>query len=123
MPADSLLVDIYQPASSPTFALMMVQMIGMLILISVLLYLSLFFFRKINAKFKNRSDNTRLKIHENIYFSTKVGVSVVSFGKKVYLVGFSNNSVNLIDKIDDNDIVEELTINKPKEKKFTDYFK
>jgi len=106
----------------PSFALMMVQMIGMLIFLSVLLYLSLFFFKKLNAKYKNKSELTSLKIHENLYFSAKQGLSVISFGKKVYIVGFSNNSVTLIDSIDDEEIITSLTQKTQSQKKFSDLF-
>ena len=123
MTADTLYVDTIQSSTAPTFALMMIQMIGMLLLITVLLYLSLYFFKKINSSFKNKSESSRLKIHERIYFSTKQGMSVVSFGKKVYLIGFSNNSVNLIDEIKDSDIVENLTNNTQKQRKFSDVIK
>ena len=123
MPADTLYVSLMEGTNPQSFGFMMFQMIGMLILISIVLYLSLFFFKKINAKYKNKNQFNSLKIHENVYFSTKQGLSVVSFGEKVYIVGFSNNSVNLIDKIEDEQVISSLKEKKQKINKFSDFFK
>ena len=100
---DSEGISFHPPASS--FAFMMIQMIGMLIFLSIVLYVGLYFFKKLNAKFKNKNHSVGFKIHENVYFSSKQGLSAVSFGKKVYIVGFSPSSVSLIDVIEDDEIV------------------
>ena len=118
-PADELILT----PVPPSFGLMMIQMIGMLLFLSVLLYLSLFYFKKLSAKYKNKSELSSLKIHENLYFSAKQGLSVVSFGKKVYIVGFSNNSVSLIDKIEDEEVIASLTDKTRDQKKFSDVFR
>jgi len=107
----------------PTFGFMMMQMIGMLLFISVCLYLALYFFKRVNAKYKNKNEAICFKIHENVYFSTKQGLSAVSFGNKLYIVGFCPNSVNLIDVIDDHDTISKLTEVPAPHKKFTDLFK
>jgi len=109
-----------QPMNTPTFGFMMMQMLGMLLLISAVLYLGLFFVKKVNAKLKNKNEALSFKVHENIYFSAKQGLSAVSFGDKLYIVGFSQNSVNLIDVIEDPDIIPKLAQTNPQQKKFTD---
>jgi len=112
-----------QPLNAPTFGFMMIQMLGMLILISVVLYLSLYFFKKVNARFKNKNEVLCFKIHDNIYFSAKQGLSAVAFGDKLYIVGFSQNSVSLIDVIEDPDIVSKLTSVSPTPKGFGELLK
>jgi len=115
--------EVLNMANPPTFGLMMMQMLGMLLFITVLLYLTLYFFRRINAKLKNRNEAMCFKIHENIYYSTKQGLSAVSFGNKLYIIGFSQNSVNLIDKIDDAETISKLTEVTHHQKGFTDLLK
>jgi flagellar biogenesis protein FliO len=108
---------------SPTFGFMMMQMLGMLLLISVTLYLALYFAKKINAKYKNKNEAYSFKVHENVYISTKQGLSAISFGKKLYIVGFSQNSINLIDTIEDDEIISQLTLTKTQSKRFSDMLK
>ena len=115
--------EMFNMANPPTFGFMMMQMLGMLLLITIFLYLTLYFFRKINAKIKNRNEAICFKIHENIYYSTKQGLSAVSFGNKLYIVGFSQNSVNLIDVIDDAETISKLTEVTQHQRNFTDLMK
>jgi len=102
----------------PSFGLMIFQMFLMLIVLSVVLYLSLYFFKRINARIKNPNQSLRFKLHENLYFSAKQGISAVSFGKKLYIIGFSGNSVNLIDIIEDEEMIAEICSEKSNEGKF-----
>jgi len=112
-----------RPLTPPTFGFMMMQMLGMLLFISVCLYLALYFFKRVNARYKNKNEAICFKIHENVYFSTKQGLSAVSFGNKLYIVGFCPNSINLIDVVDDQETISKLTEMPAPHKKFTDLFK
>jgi|GEM_PF-1864932 len=108
----------------PSFGFMMFQMIGMLIFLAIMLYAALYFFKKINAKFKNKTSSTSFTIHENVYFNTKQGLSAVSFGNKIYIIGFSQNTICLIDMIDDAEIVSSFKIaNNSKQSNFPDLLK
>jgi flagellar biogenesis protein FliO len=122
---DSLYQYQVPPVSSqpPSFALMMLQMIGMLVLISVVLYILLYSIKKINTKYKKRNEQFGFKLYENFYFSQKQGLSAVAFGKKLYIIGFSNNSVSVIDIIEDEEIISKLTVDKNEPNKFTDFLK
>lgn len=110
-------------SSTPTFAVMMLQMIGMLLLLSGLLYFSLFFFKKLNTKIRNKDENLGLKIQDTLYFSNKQGLSVVQFNNIVYIIGFSQNSINLIDKITDPALVEAYKNQSDSKKEFKQIFK
>ena len=94
------------PASS--FGFMMFQMLLTLLIMSVVLYFALYFFRRVNSQFKQKNKAISFKLHENLYFSSKQGISAVQFGEKLYIIGFSGNSVNLIDVIDDKDVIDRL---------------
>jgi len=107
----------------PSFGLMIFQMLLMLLVLSVLLYLSLYFFKRLNAKIKNKNEQLCFKLHENLYFSAKQGISAVSFGKKLYIIGFSGNSVNLIDIIEDEEIIASITEEKSNDGKFGSFFR
>ena len=116
--------DVLSFPATPTFGLMMFQMIGTLVILSVLLYFCLYFVKRLNAKFKNKNECASFKQHERIYFSTKQGLSAVSFGKKLYIISFSQNSVNLIDTIEDEETISKLSKeNNSNQVKFSDFLK
>jgi flagellar biogenesis protein FliO len=93
----------------PSFGLMMFQIIFMLIVLSVVLYTSLYLFRRLNNKIKNKNELYSFRVHENIFISSKQGLSAVTFGHKLYIIGFSANSINVVDIIDDPIVLENLT--------------
>jgi flagellar biogenesis protein FliO len=113
----------FTPANTPAFGTMMFQMIIMLLFLSALLYFALYFIRKLNNRYKYKNDSISFKLHENLYFSSKQGISAISFGNKVYIVGFSQNNVNVIDIIDDPEVIATLTTPKPQNNNFIDIFK
>ena len=93
---------------SASFGFMMFQMLLTLPIMSVVLYFALYFFRRVNAQFKQKNKALCFKLHENLYFTSKQGISAVQFGDKLYIVGFSGNSINLIDVIHDKEIIDRL---------------
>ena len=122
MPLDSLAYNatdtIVTSPTAPTFGLMMFQMIVLLIVLSVLLYFFLFLVKRLNAKIKNSNETFSFKLIENFYFSQKQGISAVLFGTKLYIIGFSNNSVSVIDIIENEEIINQLTEGKKNVDKF-----
>ena len=108
------------PVNTPTFGIMMLQMIAMLFLLSSVLYFALYIFKKLNSNVKFNSKNS-FKLHGNIFLHSKQGLSAISYGKKIYIVSFSPNSVNLIDTIEDPDLFDNV-INENNYKKFPDIF-
>ena len=109
--------------STPTFGLMLFQMILMLLLLSAILYFALYFVRKLNYKAKSKNEHFSFKHHENLYLSQKQGLSAVSFGDKLYIIGFSPHSINLIDTIDDPEILAKLTEETSTPSKFVELLK
>jgi flagellar biogenesis protein FliO len=101
--------DLAGNSQNPSFGLMMFQIIFMLIVLSVVLYISLFLLRRLNNKLKNKNDLYSFRVHESIYLASKQGMSAVTFGDKLYIVGFSTNSINVIDIIDDPIVIGNLT--------------
>lgn len=110
-------------ATPPSFGLMMIQMLGMLLLLTGLLYFSLFFLKKVNKTYKNKSDLLTFRVYDKLYISAKQGLTAISFGKKLYIIGFSNNSVNLIDTIEDEDVLGKLSNEKITQSSFSTIFK
>jgi len=126
---DSTVVDstheVVKVTSNPSasFGFMMFQMLLTLLIMSVVLYFALFFFRRINSKFKYKNKTVCFKLHENLYFSTKQGLSAVQFGEKLYIIGFSGNSVNLIDVIEDKELINKLAVTEATQSDFTNTIK
>ena len=100
----------------------MIRIMFGLLLLTVMLYLILYFFKKLNTRIKNKNEAYSFKIHENVYISQKQGLSAVTFAKKLYIIGFSNNSISLIDKIEDPEIIEAMTVDNPNSTKFQSLF-
>jgi len=128
MPIDSLLTlpdtlstYIPTPTPSPGFGYMIFQMLLMLVVLAALLYVSLYLVKRLNAKIKNKNTELCFKLHDNIYISAKQGLSAVSFGKKLYIVGFSGNAVNLVDIIEDEEIINSLKVERPVPTKFASF--
>ena len=126
--SDSMKVDTMAVVSvggnpSASFGFMMFQMLLTLLIMSVVLYIALYFFRRINANFKYKNKAICFKLHENLFFASKQGISAVQFGNKLYIIGFSVNSVNIIDIIEDPEIIETLNQNQNKQIDFSAFIK
>ncbi len=106
-----------------TFVWMILMMLGMLLLLSGLLYFSLYFIKKLNKNLKNLDDNFNLKIYDTIYLNSKQGISIILLHKQAYIIGFSSSSVNLIDKITDTELLESLKKQNQNKKDFKKIFK
>ena len=100
----------------------MIRIMFGLLLLTVMLYLTLYFFKRLNTRIKNKNETYSFKIHENVYISQKQGLSAVTFGKKLYIIGFSNNAISLIDKIEDPEIIEAMTAENPNSARFQSIF-
>jgi flagellar biogenesis protein FliO len=118
--ADTTDVNFHNYIDSHDFTFLggLLQIMGVLILLSILLYFLLFFFKRLNTRLKNKNEDNSFKIHDNIYISQKQGLSAITFGKKLYIIGFSINSISVIDIIEDEEIIAKLNTEKVLEGKF-----
>ncbi|MCL1827380.1 MAG: flagellar biosynthetic protein FliO [Candidatus Cloacimonetes bacterium] len=107
--------------TSPSFGLMVFQMIVILTLIAVLLYFLLYMIKRINKRYRNNNEEFSFKLLENFYFSQKQGISAIAFGGKLYIVGFSQNSVSVIDIIEDQEVIRKINQSNS-ETKFPEFF-
>ena len=83
-----------------------IQIFLILGVMMAVMYLLLFLVKKYLYQFdKNNSSNTRIKVLSTQTILPKKYVSVVEFNDSVYLLGVSDQSVNLIDKLD-SDVIE-----------------
>ena len=114
--------EFFVPTTAPAFGLMMFQMLAILVVISVILYFFLYFIKRLNAGYKKKNEHFSFRLLENFYFSQKQGLSAVSFGKKLYIIGFSNSSVSVIDIIEDEETISKLCLENNNTPKFPDFF-
>jgi len=114
---------ISDPSGAPTFGLMMFQMIAILIVLSVILYFFLYVVKRINGKMKNNNKKLSFKLIDNFYLSQKQGLSAVLFNNKLYIIGFSTNSISKIDIIEDLEVISQLNVDNTITKKMPEVFK
>jgi len=104
-----------------SFGLMFFQMLGILVIITIILYFFLYLVKKFNHKYKHKNEFLSFKIIENVYYSQKQGLSAVTFAGKLYLIGFSSQTVTLIDKIEDTQLIDQIHKDTYQRQKFPDY--
>ncbi len=94
-----------------------VQIFIILAVMSGIMYGLLFLVKKYLYTFDKKGTNSsRIKIISTQTILPKKFVSVIQFNNNVYLLGVSEQSINLIDKIDENIFVQETTNNSEKPK-------
>ncbi|MFZ1290321.1 MAG: flagellar biosynthetic protein FliO [Melioribacteraceae bacterium] len=94
-----------------------VQIFIILAVMSGIMYGLLFLVKKYLYTFDKKGTNSsRVKIISTQTILPKKFVSVIQFNNNVYLLGVSEQSINLIDKIDENIFVQETTNNSEKPK-------
>ena len=87
--------------SSPSGIWIFVKMILFLAIVIALIYVMLWFFKR-NSKAKN-DDDPFLRSVSSINLAPGKSVQIVTFMNKAFIVGVSDNSVNLISEIDGNE--------------------
>lgn len=109
--------------SAPTFGLMILMLLGMLLILSGVLYFSLYLIRKFNKKLKYPNENLSFNLYDTLYLGNKQGLSLIMFNDTAYIIGFSNNMINLIDKITDEETIQSLKQQKITKQDFKNVFK
>ena len=94
-----------------------IQIFLILAIMMGVMYTLLFLVKKYLYSYdKKGKSNTKIKIISTQTILPKKYVTVIEFNSSVYLLGISDHSVNLIDKIDSNFVNEESEILKETEK-------
>lgn len=94
-----------------------IQIFIILAVMAGIMYGLLFLVKKYLYTFdKNGTNNSKIKIISTQAILPKKFVSVIQFNNNVYLLGISEQSVNLIDKIDENKFNQESSENLEKPK-------
>lgn len=87
-----------------------IQIFLILAIMMGVMYALLYFVKKYFYSFdKKGSADSRVSVLSTQLILPKKFVSVIKFNDKVYLLGVSDQSVNLIDKLDSNDLTEPIT--------------
>ena len=127
---DSLLADSLMTKAGkidmPTFSEMIVQVVVALGLIIVLLYLTVYIFKKISGhgKFVHKMDKNA-GILDIFPLTPKQAIYIIQLMDEILILGVSENSINLLDKITDREKISEIRerLNKKDELKFKNIFK
>ncbi|MBK7104435.1 MAG: flagellar biosynthetic protein FliO [Ignavibacteriae bacterium] len=95
-----------------------IQIFIILAVMAGIMYGLLFLVKKYLYTFdKKGNNNSKVKIISTQTILPKKFVSVIQFNNNVYLLGVSEHSINLIDKVDENIFVQESnnSLEKPKQ--------
>ncbi|MFA8341681.1 MAG: flagellar biosynthetic protein FliO [Rhodothermaceae bacterium] len=99
-------------------------MFFVLALLLGVMYLLLFLMKKYLYSFNSKGNKKiKMEVLNTQAILPKKFVSAVKINDKVYLLGISEQSVNLIDKLDDIEIVEDQTTSVQSEYSFKEIFK
>ncbi len=96
-----------KPVESPSFSWMMIKMIATLIMISILMYLILRFVKGLNQNQLINSDKL-IKVLESQPVGFKQYIQIISIHKTLYILSSGSNNTQIIDKIEDPVIIEEI---------------
>ncbi|HPY96341.1 MAG TPA: flagellar biosynthetic protein FliO [Candidatus Cloacimonadota bacterium] len=107
--------------NSPSFGWMMFKMLFGLAIISLLLYLVLKFVKSLNHNLDSNT-NSLINIIESHPLAYKQYMQIVKVNKKIYVVLSNQNSIQVIDKIDNQDDIDEI-INFKSQKANADFLK
>ena len=76
-------------------------LVGAIVLIGVILYLSYFFSKLMAKKVGNVSNAGNIKICERVALGQDKGLAVAEIGGKYYLFGISNNGISMLMEMED----------------------
>ena len=99
----------------------------MLIVFGVLLgglVISLYFIKKVIRNKAGQSGQRMVKILANTYIGVKKSIALVEVPGSILVVGITNEQIHLLTKIDDVEIMEQVTTpeNDPMRWSFSDHF-
>lgn len=100
--------------SSKSSTWVYVKMILFLILVVVAIYSVMYFFKK-KTNPKNDDDSFLRRVN-TLPLGPGKSVEVVSLIDQAYILGVTDNNINLIDKIEDKELIEALNLNYDKNK-------
>ncbi|MFA7547943.1 MAG: flagellar biosynthetic protein FliO [Candidatus Cloacimonadales bacterium] len=100
--------------ATPSFAIMMGKMIFSLIIISLILYIALRLFKSLNRGLSLKSKNN-IKVIETQPLAYKQLVQLVLISKKLYIIASNQNTIKVIDIIENQEEIEEITNQKPQQ--------
>lgn len=95
----------YTPTTMPSFLDVFLRMAVSLIIIALLAYVAAKFFRK-NMKVLSKSSS--IQVLDQYALSMNKGVYITRIAGKVFALGVTDNSINVITEITDKEIIEEL---------------
>lgn len=107
--------------NSPSFGWMMFKMLFGLAIISLLLYLVLKFVKSLNHNLNSNANNL-INVIESHPLAYKQYMQIVKVNKKIYIILSNQNSIQVIDKIDNQDDIDEI-INFQSQKANADFLK
>lgn len=94
------------PASSGLWPL--IRALLVLVLLVAIIWLLLAFIKRRNAA--NAATNPHLKLYASLGLALNKHVHVVGLGQKAWLIGSSENSVQLIAEIDDQELIDQMRL-------------
>ncbi len=96
--------------SEGTYFELLLPLISLLFILLLVVFVYLYMQKGKKGFFKDKN----MKELSRLYLSNKSFVSIVKVGEKIYLLGISDNSVNLIDILDSLEGINELNIDEKK---------
>lgn len=85
-----------------------------LVVVAFVIYLSYIFSKFVAKKVNNIANTNNIKIMERVSLTQDKGLAIVEIGEKYFLVGFSTNTVEILQELSKDDLHFPPTAAKPK---------
>jgi len=98
---------LFKNSSGPNFILLLLKTVGSLIVITLLIYLVILYFKKFYMGKRGLSVNSSsMKIIGTLFLAPKKTIYLVKIGKKVVVLGVTESNINYLSELNDEELGE-----------------
>jgi len=97
----------FQGNNGPNFGMLLFKTIGSLIIIFILIFIVVYYFKKFIIGKKGAGGNAgSMQIVGNLYLAPKKSLYLVKIGKKIVVLGVTENNISRISELDEEEFEE-----------------
>jgi flagellar biosynthetic protein FliO len=86
-------------SSGPNFAGLLIKLVLSLVLIVGLIYVSMYFLKRLSFTTKKRLGGSDIEVLQRTYIAPKKGIYIVRVQSKILVLGITDNNINLLTEL------------------------